>query len=272
MEDRLAEALNLAPGGRVLDAGCGDGYVAMYLTASRGWLVEGIEINKHHVMKTRKNFAAAGIPGDAVREMDYHNMADIQDETYDAVYTTETLMHVVSLKQALSEIFRIPKPGGKMTLHEYEHLFFATDEELVTMKDGAEKVAAKVELQKLAAMVAVYGGAPTYLQMGPGFWSSNLRDVGFEINQDLDFSEQIKPLLYFSYILAFVPYYLVIRPLGLERHFPNTLTTVFGWWTASLNMQSYHQVIAWKPAVAEWKLCPSMADWLGPPRVIKYGR
>lgn len=247
MEDRMAGALDLPSGSHVLDMGCGDGYVAIYLTGSRGWLIDGIDINKRHVMKTKKNFAGSAIAG-SVRLMDYHEMSGIPDETYDGVYAMETLMHAVTPEKVLREVYRILKPGGAFVLHDYEQSLFATDEELAATPNGAARIAAKSGMQRFGAMISSYGSTPAWHTMIEGYWSSTLAEIGFEDIQDRDVFPHLLPMLRFFYLLAFLPYYCFVRPLGLELYFVNTTGAIWGWWTYTVGMQFHRQVSGRKPA------------------------
>lgn len=53
MEDRLMDSLNIESGaGILLDAGCGEGYVAMRLAQRKRMRVHCIEIADRHILKT----------------------------------------------------------------------------------------------------------------------------------------------------------------------------------------------------------------------------
>ncbi len=45
---------------------------------------------------------------------------DFEDDSFDRIYTTESLSHAKSVEQVLSEFYRILKPGGILVCAEYE--------------------------------------------------------------------------------------------------------------------------------------------------------
>ncbi|KAL3434211.1 S-adenosyl-L-methionine-dependent methyltransferase [Aspergillus tetrazonus] len=94
MEDKLAASLNLPPGSYVLDAGCGIGHVALQLASKHGLRVE---------------------------EMDYHHLENFEAETFDGIYTMETFFHATEPEAVLAGVFSILKPGGRLSLFEYDH-------------------------------------------------------------------------------------------------------------------------------------------------------
>ena len=78
----LYEKLNAHPGDRVLDAGCGEGHVAIYM-ARKGLRVVGIDLTHHHVVKARANVLRAGLSDQVkIREGDYHDLSNFEDAKF----------------------------------------------------------------------------------------------------------------------------------------------------------------------------------------------
>ncbi len=75
----IANALKLRPGGRVLDAPCGAGRIAVHL-ARAGCLVTGIDFKPAFIRLAREQFASQGNPGDFIcmdlQEMDFADTFD----------------------------------------------------------------------------------------------------------------------------------------------------------------------------------------------------
>ena len=55
------------------------------------------------------------------RKMDYHDMQVFVGDVFERVYTVEKFVYAIDLESSLSEIFRIPRPGAKMALYEFDH-------------------------------------------------------------------------------------------------------------------------------------------------------
>ncbi|GAB1318463.1 27-O-demethylrifamycin SV methyltransferase [Madurella fahalii] len=212
MEDKLAEALALPKGAEVLDAGCGVGHVAIRMAKTHGLRVSAIDIIDHHIAKARRNVARSGLPDGVitVRQMDYHDLGSLPARSCDGVYTIETFVHATNPEAVLAGFHRILRPGGHIALFEYEHEFSheSTDEMAASLR----------KINQYAAM-------PTNARSQPGVFKRMLEDAGFENVVVRDYSENIKPMTRFFFILAIVPYFLV-RLLRLERYFINTVTGV----------------------------------------------
>ena len=94
---------------KVLDVGCGGGFTCEFL-AARGAIVSGIDRAKKCIVKAREHAAQYSLT------IDYeHGVAEnlpYENSSFDAVICVDVLEHVGDLKQTISEISRILKPGG----------------------------------------------------------------------------------------------------------------------------------------------------------------
>lgn len=70
-----------------------------------------------------------------------------------------------------------------------------------------------------------YAAMPTNDRSHPGVFKDMLENAGFEDVVVRDFSENIRPMARLLFVLAIIPYILV-RLLGLERYFINTIAGV----------------------------------------------
>ncbi|KAJ5910307.1 hypothetical protein N7504_004950 [Penicillium tannophilum] len=208
MEDKLAELLNLGPGARVLDAGCGVSNVAIHLATKHGLKIQGIDIIDHHILKSRRNIMRHGLSEDqvTVRKMDYHHLESFADGTFDGAYTVETFVHATEPLEVLRNFFRVLRPGGRLALFEYDH-------ELAE-RPGAIATSMK-QINEFAAM-------PTNSISQPGVFRQMLEDAGFTDIVVRDYSENIVPMTRFFYLLAYIPF-LIVTFLGLEHIFINTV-------------------------------------------------
>jgi SAM-dependent methyltransferase len=79
MEDKLGTTLKLPPGSRVLDAGCGEGDVAIRMATRFGLHVDGVDLLEFSLDKARKKARKLGLE-DLLRlhRMDY---ADLRSRT-----------------------------------------------------------------------------------------------------------------------------------------------------------------------------------------------
>ncbi|KAL1620290.1 hypothetical protein SLS56_009724 [Neofusicoccum ribis] len=212
MEDKMAASLGLSPGAYVLDAGCGIGHVAIHLAKQHGYRIQGIDIVDHHLVKARKNIAQSGLPKGQVemRRMDYHHLETLDGQSFDGVYTMETFVHATDPNAVLAGFHRILRPGGRLSLFEYDHNF---------LEDSPNDMA--VSMRKINNFAAM----PTNALSHPGVFKGMLEDAGFTDVVVRDYSENIKPMTRLFFLIAYIPF-LIITFLRLEKYFINTVAGV----------------------------------------------
>lgn len=108
-------------GKRVLEVGCGMGCMAMNW-AQQGALVTAVDLNPVAVAQTRRRFELFGLPGD-IQEVDGERLP-FADETFDFVYSWGVLHHTPGTRQAIAELARVLKPGGRAGVMLYNRESF----------------------------------------------------------------------------------------------------------------------------------------------------
>jgi sterol 24-C-methyltransferase len=235
MEDNLFDRLHLEKGSLVLDAGCGAGLVALHL-AKRGLRVSCIDVVDRHIGWAKQNVHSRGFD-DAitVRKMDYHHLDGFADGTFDGAYTMETFVHATDPEQALREFFRVLKPGGSIALYEYDHS---------NLSKAPEDIKASIEI------INKYTSMPSNARFEQGVLERMMAEVGFEDIQVKDLSVNITPMLRLFFILAFLPYSIVVL-FGLQSIFINTVAAYKLY--KSRDYCRYVAVSAKKPLIAKQK-------------------
>lgn len=99
--------LNVLPGGRVLDVGCGSGEWLSFMR-KLGWQAEGIDFDEKAVKAARQSGFEVGCG--AVEQQHY------PDERFDAVVLNHVIEHVPDPVATLKECRRILKKGGRLVL------------------------------------------------------------------------------------------------------------------------------------------------------------
>lgn len=114
LTERLADALDLTPGQRVVDVAAGPGATARLLAAQRGVQVDGIELNSATVDKARNAAARAELTsavrfhtGDAER-------IPLPDGEFDAVVCECAFCTFPDKRTAAAEFSRVLRPGGRV--------------------------------------------------------------------------------------------------------------------------------------------------------------
>lgn len=211
MQELVAEKLKLSPTDLVLDAGCGQGVVSTFLAKNYGCKVEGITVVPFEIEKAN-NLAKKMNVSEKVNYslMDYSN-TKFSNDSFDCIYTTETLSHSIDIKKTLKELYRILKKGGRVAFFEYT----------LSNDDDFSKPEMKI-LKKVAEGSAMIG-----LQ---DFRHNDFQDImsesGFtNVNVD-NISENTLPSLARLKKYLNIPYNLCVKPFGLQKQFPNAAAAV----------------------------------------------
>ena len=108
---RALSGLNLPPGSRVLDVGCGTGWVVRRLRAHYpGILVEGMDLSPNMIAQAyRRDPGGTYLVGDV-------GAIPHPDDTYDLVTTVFTLRNFPDLAAASREMLRVLRPGGLLVV------------------------------------------------------------------------------------------------------------------------------------------------------------
>jgi len=124
IEQRATDLLRLAPGGRILELGCGTGEDTRRFAALVGPAGEAVGIDASETMirvaRKRNDETGAGATfhvGDATA-------VDYPDGTFDAVRCERLLIHVPDPPVVLAEMVRVTRPGGRVVAVDvdYGHL------------------------------------------------------------------------------------------------------------------------------------------------------
>jgi len=102
---RYRLATRLAPGRRVLDAACGEGYGSAMLAAAGAGSVVGVDIDEQTVAHARSRYGLDMRVGD-VAELPF------ADGEFDLVVSFETIEHVADPEAAIGEFARVLAPAG----------------------------------------------------------------------------------------------------------------------------------------------------------------
>jgi len=116
--DLICRKLELKPGMRLLDVGCGWGSLALHAAREYGVHVVGITLSTEQADYARKEVAEAGLTEQIdIRIQDYR---DLDDGPFDAISSVGMAEHVGTALYAeyAGILFRQLKPGGRLLNHQ----------------------------------------------------------------------------------------------------------------------------------------------------------
>lgn len=231
MNEQLAKSLALLEGSTALDAGCGEGGVALHLAKQHGLQVSGIDLLDFNITHAQQAARKQGLTKSATFQVGTYMELPFKSGAFDAVYTMETLVHAPDYRKALKEFYRVLKPGGKLVLFEYS----LKPEELLN-EDEKLGMAKIKQVNEVASMPAfnefTFDNMPKLLAAA-GFSSVSVKDI----------SKRILPMLKQFSDKARLPYNIA-RKLHVENHVINAMSAVVFW--DNQNLMRYNIITASK--------------------------
>ncbi len=118
--DYQIKAMQLKPGMKVLDAGCGVCGPACYFAEKAGVSVDAITISEEQVTIANEKIKQKALKDRVVIKLgDYHELPNIfPNETYDVVYFLESFGHSPYHHKAIDAAWKVLKPGGMLYIKD----------------------------------------------------------------------------------------------------------------------------------------------------------
>ena len=103
--------------GKLLEVGCGIGVDSIQL-AKAGFDVTAVDLTENALAVAREYAQHAGVYDRLPARANAESL-DFPDATFDVVYSFGVLHHTPDIEQAVSEVHRVLKPGGKALIMLY---------------------------------------------------------------------------------------------------------------------------------------------------------
>ena len=115
----VAELLDLRPGMKVVDLGCGVGGPLVTIAKASGASVTGINLNAYQIERGRRAVRKAGL--DRTCDFLLASFMDVplEDGSFDAAYAFEATCCAPDHVRCFQEIYRLLKPGGELALDDW---------------------------------------------------------------------------------------------------------------------------------------------------------
>jgi ubiquinone/menaquinone biosynthesis C-methylase UbiE len=229
--DLLAKKLQLKRDDKVLDAGSGRGTTAIYLAKKYGVKVTGIDIVPFELAMARKKASRAQVtPQVNFIEADY-SATSFPKQSFDKVFTLETLVHSLNYQKTLKEFYRLLKPNGRLVLFEY----ISSPKEQFTAGEW-----------QIFQLMCEGSASVSLPKMKHEQFTRDIKKQGFKLIEIGDISRQMLPSAKRFYNLALIPYQL-IKLLNWRKHFINTTAGVEFYRLVKKGLIKYRIVVAVKP-------------------------
>jgi len=177
MHREMVRWLNIAPGSRVLDAGCGGGGMTLLLAEAvgDGGQVTALDIDSM-LLDNVKELLAGTLFADCVR----YRQGSIDDLPFPSgsfylVWCSRVIHHMPDMLAAVREIRRVLKPGGRFALREDGYLMQLLPFDTGLGEPGLDERLNAVRAWDFARVRPSMADSVPY----PFGWTQLLRDAGF---------------------------------------------------------------------------------------------
>ena len=161
-EQIVADDLQIRPGQKVLDLGCGCGAIAEHISQLTGAIPYGINLDESQIDKAHRN---PNLPAANFTVGDFNEPLKFADASFDAVYAVQPMTYVSDHAFTFSEVKRVLKPGGRFVINDVAALdaYDRDNERYRTLIQHTREL-------------TVFGGLWYY-----EYWEDAYRSAGFEL-------------------------------------------------------------------------------------------
>jgi len=117
----FVEQLDLKPGQKVLDIGCGTGGSAFFMARNYGVDVYGYDLstNMIGIAQDYRNEMEAAVKHRVQFYVEDAMTMEYPDNFYDVVYSRDTILHITDKPALFRKLLKTLKPGGKLMISDY---------------------------------------------------------------------------------------------------------------------------------------------------------
>lgn len=118
-ELKIAKALDLKPGMKVLDVGCGVAGPMKNIASHSGASITGLNINPYQIQKAQKYIKECKLENTCSFHEGNFMDTKLPSESFDAIYAIEATVHAPDYVKCYQEVRRLLKPGASFSGYVY---------------------------------------------------------------------------------------------------------------------------------------------------------
>jgi tocopherol O-methyltransferase len=226
LNEYVLEKLDVTPGQRILDAGCGVGGTSLYLAKRLNVSVSGITLSEKQVQNANRRAEQFELMGNANFSVQDYCHTSFKEDSFDKVYGIESICHASEKLDFLKEAYRVTKSGGHLVVSD----FFEADN--LTAKED------KLLMKKWADSWAI----PAFEPLSSFIAKAN--EAGFTLVEKNDISSYIMKSAKRLYIMFYpgIAVHTVFRILGLRNDIQgkNVWSTYYQYKSLKRNLWQYN--------------------------------
>lgn len=173
----------------ILDAGCGVGGAAIFLSETKNASVTGISLSQRQIDFAIKETQRRGLQNKVNFQLMDYTDTSFPDESFDIIWACESVSSVPDQTMFTKEAHRLLKKGGRLILSD----FFLTSDDQIDRRNWMDKLA------KTWGITSFFSSQS---------FERSLSDEGFLNTQVYDYTSKIKKCakrLYYAAILGAIP-------------------------------------------------------------------
>jgi len=117
--ERFRQELRVGPGDRLVDVGCGRGGAGLWVAASTGARLVGLDVAPAGVEAARQRASAMGMQAEF--RVGSFEQTGLDDEAADAVMSVDALLYTPNKAAALYELRRVLRRQGRLVLTSWDY-------------------------------------------------------------------------------------------------------------------------------------------------------
>lgn len=119
LNQKLSKLVDIKPSDKVLDAGCGYGGTALWMSENIGCQTVGVTLVPYQVKMATKLADERGLSKKTKFLLRDFSNTNLAANSFDVIVGIESIVHAADKDKFVEEAFRLLRPGGRLLISEY---------------------------------------------------------------------------------------------------------------------------------------------------------